>query len=62
MPSTLEGRLDDPKFALNEKIRERIAVGLADAVGASVKNDVKSVGDAISGPLGPGTFTQPRKP
>jgi hypothetical protein len=52
---TLDGRLDDPKFALNEKLGGRIAVGLADAVGVSVKNAVQSVGDAIKGLLGGGT-------
>lgn len=52
---TLDGRLDDPKFALNEKLGGRIAVGLADAVGVSVKNAVQSVGDAIKGLLGGGS-------
>ena len=51
---TLEGRLDDPKFALNERLGGRIAVGLAEAVGVSVKSAVQSVGDAIKGLLGGG--------
>jgi hypothetical protein len=57
---TLEGRLDDPKFKLNEHLGGRIAVGLAAVVGVSVKNAVQSVGDVIEGLLGGGA--PPRKP
>jgi hypothetical protein len=52
---TLDGQLDDPKFGLNEKLGGRIAAGLADAVGVSVKKAVQSLGDAIKGLLGAGS-------
>jgi hypothetical protein len=49
---TLEGRLDDPKFSLDEGLGKRFAAGLAEVAGVSVKSVVESVGDAIKGLLG----------
>ncbi len=51
---TLEGRTDDPKFALDERLGLRIAGGLGDAVGTGVKGVVQGVGGAIKGLFGKG--------
>ncbi len=52
MSFTLVGRTDDPKFSLNESLATRIAAGMAQAVGVSVKGIVEGVGDALKGLLG----------
>ena len=49
---TLEGRTDDPKFSLDESLGVRIAAGLGEAVGVSVKGVVEGVGSVIKGLLG----------
>jgi hypothetical protein len=49
---TLEGRTDDPKFALDEHLGLRIAGGLGEAVGTGVKGVVEGVGGALRGLLG----------
>jgi hypothetical protein len=49
---TLEGRTDDPKFSLDERLGLRIAGGLGEAVGSGVKGVVEGVGDAIKGLFG----------
>ena len=49
---TLEGRTDDPKFKLDESLALRVAAGLGEAVGVSVKGVVESVGSVIKGLLG----------
>lgn len=49
---TLEGRTDDPKFSLDERLGLRIAAGLGEAVGVSVKGVVQGVGSVIKGLLG----------
>jgi hypothetical protein len=49
---TLEGRTDDPKFSLDERLGLRIAAGLGEAVGISVKGVVQGVGSVIKGLLG----------
>jgi hypothetical protein len=59
---TLDGRLDDPRFALDEGLGKRFAAGLAEVVGVSVKGVVESVGDAIKGLFGGGSPPPPRKP
>ena len=49
---TLEGRTDDPKFKLDESLALRIAAGLGEAVGVSVKGVVEGVGSVVKGLLG----------
>lgn len=49
---TLEGRLDDPKFSLNELFAKRMAVGLAETLGVSVRGVVEGVGGVIKGLFG----------
>lgn len=49
---TLEGRLDDPKFSLNENLAIQVAAGLATALGVSVGGMVEGVGDVIKGLFG----------
>lgn len=48
----LEGRLDDPKFSLNEALSLRIATGLAESLGVSVGGVVQGVGGVIKGLFG----------
>ena len=49
---TLEGKLDDPKFSLNELFAARFAVGLADKLGVSLGGVVQGVGSVIKGLFG----------
>ena len=49
---TLEGRTDDPKFSLDESLALRLAAGLGEAVGVSVKGVVEGVGSVFKGLLG----------
>ena len=49
---TLDGRLDDPKFSLNEALALRAAAGLAEALGVSVGGVVEGVGNMFKGLLG----------
>lgn len=49
---TLDGRTDDPKFSLDEHLAVRIAAGLGEAVGVSVKGVVEGVGSMLKGLLG----------
>jgi hypothetical protein len=49
---TLDGRTDDPKFSLDENLAVRVAAGLGEAVGVSVKGVVEGVGSVIKGLLG----------
>lgn len=49
---TLEGRLDDPSFSLNENLATRLATGLAESLGVSVRGVVEGVGGVIRGLLG----------
>ena len=49
---TLEGRTDDPKFSLAENLAVRLAAGLGEAVGVSVKGVVEGVGSVVKGLLG----------
>ncbi len=48
----LEGRLDDPKFSLNENIATRIASSLAGTLGVSLGGVVEGVGNVIKGLFG----------
>lgn len=49
---TLEGRLDDPKFSLNENLAMQVASGLANALGVSVGGVVEGVGSVVKGLFG----------
>jgi hypothetical protein len=49
---TLEGRLDDPAFSLNENLATRIATALAGKLGVSVGGVVQGVGSVIKGLFG----------
>ena len=49
---TLEGRLDDPAFSLNENLATRVASGLAESVGVSVGGMVQGVGGLVRGLFG----------
>jgi len=49
---SLDGRLDDPAFSINESLARRVAGGLAEAVGVSLSGMVDGVGGLIKGLLG----------
>ena len=49
---TLEGRIDDPKFSINELFAARFAVGLAEKLGVSLGGVVEGVGNVIKVLLG----------
>jgi hypothetical protein len=49
---TLEGRVNDPKFSINELFAARFAVGLAEKLGVSLSGVVEGVGNVIKGLLG----------
>ncbi|MEZ0207947.1 DUF748 domain-containing protein [Ideonella sp.] len=49
---TLEGRLDDPNFSINDSLAKRFASGMAEAVGVSVGGVVEGVGQMFKGLLG----------
>lgn len=49
---TLDGRLDDPSFSLNENFATRIASGLAEGLGVSLSGVVKGLGSVVKGLFG----------
>jgi hypothetical protein len=49
---TLEGRLDDPAFSINDSLAMRFAAGLAEALGVSLEGVVEGVGKVFKGLLG----------
>jgi hypothetical protein len=49
---TLEGRLDDPAFSLNENLATRVGIGLARALGVRVGGVVEGLGSVIKGLFG----------
>lgn len=49
---TLEGRLDDPAFSINESLATRLTFGLAEALGVSVGGVVEGLGSVIKGLFG----------
>lgn len=49
---TLEGRLDDPAFSLNENFATRLAGSLAETLGISLGGVVEGVGSVIKGLFG----------
>lgn len=49
---SLDGRLDDPKFSLNEQLAVRAAAGLAESLGVTLGGMVEGVGSVIKGLFG----------
>lgn len=49
---TLDGRLDDPNFSINDNLATRLAGGLAETLGVSLGGVVEGVGNVIKGLLG----------
>ncbi|WKB52181.1 DUF748 domain-containing protein [Eleftheria terrae] len=49
---TLEGRLDDPNFSINEDLATKVAAGLAESLGVSLGGMVEGMGDVIKGMFG----------
>jgi len=49
---TLQGRVDDPKFSINELFAARFAVGLAEKLGLSLGGVVEGVGGLVKGLFG----------
>jgi len=49
---TLEGRLDDPSFSLNENFATRVASGMAESLGVSLSGMVKGLGGVVKGLFG----------
>lgn len=49
---TLEGRLDDPAFSVNDSLAKRFATGLAEALGVSIEGVVEGVERVFKGLLG----------
>lgn len=49
---SVDGRLDDPAFSINDSLARRFASGLAEAVGVSVSGVVGGVGGLVRGLLG----------
>ena len=49
---TLDGRLDDPSFSLNENLATKIASGLAQGLGVSLSGLVKGMGNVVKGLFG----------
>ena len=48
----LEGRLDDPRFSLNDTLALRMAASLAERLGVSLGGVVEGVGGMIKGLFG----------
>ncbi|WP_255987490.1 DUF748 domain-containing protein [Chitinolyticbacter albus] len=49
---TLSGRVDDPHFTLREDLQKRLAAGMAEGLGISVRGLVEGVGDTVKGLFG----------
>lgn len=49
---TLDGRLDDPAFSINENFATKLAGGLAEVLGVSLGGVVEGVGNVIKGLFG----------
>lgn len=49
---TLEGRIDDPAFSINDNFATKLAGGLAETLGVSLGGVVEGVGSVIKGLLG----------
>jgi hypothetical protein len=57
---TVEGRIDAPRFRLDENLAAPIAAGTAAAAGSAVMNAVEGAGEAIKGLFGAGRASQPK--
>lgn len=49
---TLDGRIDDPAFSINDNLATKLAGGLAESLGVSLGGVVEGVGGVIKGLLG----------
>ena len=49
---TLEGRLEDPAFSLNENLATKVAAGMADSLGVSLSGAVQGLGGVVKGLFG----------
>jgi len=49
MRFVLEGKLDDPKFSLNENLATRMTAGLAESLGVSVEGLARGLGSSAKG-------------
>jgi hypothetical protein len=49
---TLDGRLDDPAFSVNENFATKLASGLAESLGVSLSGVVKGLGGIVRGLFG----------
>lgn len=49
---TLAGRLDDPKFSLNEDLAAKVTVGLAEKLGLSIGGVAEGLGGVVKGLFG----------
>jgi uncharacterized protein YhdP len=49
---TLDGRMDDPAFSVNENFATKIASGLAESLGVSLSGVVKGLGGVVKGLFG----------
>lgn len=49
---TLDGRLDDPAFSINDDLATRFAAGLAESLGVSLSGVVDGVGEMVKGLFG----------
>jgi hypothetical protein len=57
---TIEGRIEAPRFRLDENLAAPVAAGTASAVGSAVMNAVEGAGEAVKGLFGGGRASQPR--
>jgi len=57
---TVDGRIDAPRFHLDENLAAPIAAGTASAAGNAVMNAVEGAGEAIKGLFGGGKASQPK--
>jgi hypothetical protein len=49
---TLEGRLEDPSFSLNENLATKVTAGMAESLGVSLSGAVQGVGSVVKGLFG----------
>ena len=52
MKFTLDGRLDDPSFSINDSLAKRFASRLAESLGVSMSGVVEGVGNMVKGLFG----------
>ncbi|MFN0185178.1 MAG: DUF748 domain-containing protein [Aquabacterium sp.] len=49
---SIDGRIDDPRFSVNENLAGRFAVGLAESLGVSAQGLVQGIGGMVKGLFG----------